>query len=161
MAGGLERRLEDLEAREGGNLEEFADWPIEDQLEQVLDALRMHRITDTAQLATDRQIHLMGLLCAREELPDGEGEYRFPSGLVVSWTSYADDTCSASASGYVRVEDLPEGVREHFERMDPVKQPERERWLYGDRHRARESRERVRRWKASGIGPFDRGEGGR
>ena len=155
-------RLEDLEARAVGAdpFRDFPDWSIEDQVEEVRDALRLHRIASTAQLATDRQIHLMGLLCAREELPGGEGEHRFPSGVVVSWSNNGDETWKVSASGYVSIEDLPEGVREHFKRMDPVEQPERERWLYADRHRAREHRERMRRWEAAGaFDPKGPGEG--
>jgi len=30
----------------------------------------------------------------------------------------------------VAVEDLPEGVREYFKRMNPKEQPARDQWLY-------------------------------
>ena len=127
----IRRRLEALEAQALPAIGEWPDWPLEDQLEEVFSCLRVHRAGGTRQLATDRQIHLMGLLCALWELPGGAGEHTFPSGLVVAWSDNADATKRCEATGLVGVEDLPEGVREYWERMDLKKQPERERELYG------------------------------
>jgi hypothetical protein len=119
------------------------DWPLEDQIEAVLDALRLHRIAGTKQLATDRQIHLMGLACVADALGEEGGEHAFFSGLIVALTPDADGGFRVDAPRLIRVEDLPEGVREHFERMDPAEQPERERWLYEHRHASNQHRERV------------------
>lgn len=143
----MHRRLEALEqlAHPLGSIGD--DWPLEDQLDDVMDALRVHRAGDTAQLAADRQIHLMGLLCARDELPNGFGEHRFPSGTIVTWIDNGDGTADVGASGYVRVEDLPDGVREYWERMDPDEQSEREQRLYEGRHAAKERREQARAYE--------------
>ena len=143
-SSGIRRRLEALEAHRAPASRDFPDWPIEDQFDDVVDALRVHKAGGTAQLATDRQIHLMGLLCARDNLPGGFGEHRFPSGAVIVWIDNEDGTVDVGASGYVRVEDLPDGVREYWERMDPDEQPDRERWLYEGRHAAKDRREKAR-----------------
>lgn len=154
-------RIADLEARfEPARqvAEGFPDWLLDDQVGQVLNALAVHRAGGTAQLATDREIHLLGLLCAREALlregalpKEGTGEHRFPSGVVVSWTENSDGSASAAATSQITVEDLPEGVREHIERMNPLSQPERDLWLYQHRHVFREHRERMQReWSEEG-----------
>ena len=126
----IRRRLEVLER--SIQPQEFSDWPLEDQLENAYKSLQVHRWGGTRQIATDRQIHCMGLLCALWELPDGIGEHRFPSGAVVTWfPPDSDDLQAVDVSGHIGLEDLPEGVREYWERMEPEKQPERERELYG------------------------------
>ena len=129
----MERRLGRLEEIERPE-QQFPDWLMEDQLESVADKLvfyrRFHGDGRVRYPATDRELHLLGLLCAREQQPGGVGEHRFPSGAVVSWRDNGDGTPSVSTSGYVRLEDLPEGVREYFKRMDPAEQPEREKRLY-------------------------------
>jgi hypothetical protein len=119
----------------------WPDWPLEDQFEAVLRALRVHRVGGTVQLATDHEIHLMGLLCALWKLPEGDGKHRFPSGAVVSWSDNGDGTKTVEASGYVRVEDLPEGVREYWARLDPKEQPGRDERLYREWPAAKERRE--------------------
>ena len=92
-------------------------WPAEDQMEDVLDILWDHRCGRYAYQATDRELRLMATACAAEEV-----------------------------TGDVRPEDLPEGVREYFERMDPREQPAGERYLYEKRRLLGEPavRERVR-----------------
>ncbi len=150
---GLGRRLERLEDLAGGAPGQRGGWPVEGQLEDVLDSLWLHRCGRYVYAATDREIHLMGLLCARWELPEGWGEHRYPSGAVVRWIDDGEGGALIEATDPVQVEDLPEGVREYFERMDPTEQPERERKLYerrrlpGEptaRERARLHRERAR-----------------
>ncbi|HEV8045895.1 MAG TPA: hypothetical protein VGP38_11980 [Rubrobacter sp.] len=135
----LDRRLAKLE--EVSRPKEFSDWPIEDQFEVVLEALRVHRAGGTRQRGTDREIHLMGLLCALWALPDGLGEYSFPSGTVVAFSDHRNGTSSVEASGLVGVDDLPEGVREYWERMETSEQPERERRSYEGWPAAKERRE--------------------
>jgi hypothetical protein len=128
---------------------DFPDWDLVDQLEQVAFTLRwyrqFHADGGVRYPATDREIHLLALLCALWELggpPLESGEHRFEgTDLVVAWRKNGHDSYSASPSRSVRIEDLPEDVRLHFERMDPAKQPERERFLYGDRRRAKKARE--------------------
>ncbi len=115
VAVGLRRRLEKLE--EGVTPLDLPDWPIEDQLEDVLEALRIHRIAGSAQLATDREIRLMAMACSGEEI-----------------------------TGFVGIEDLPEGVCEYFERMDPAEQPAREMWLHASWQALKEQREYWRHW---------------
>lgn len=128
--GSIEWRLRRLEAEEFARVPDFPDWHLTDQLYDALDSLRSHRITNSAQLATDREIHNMGLLCAYWELPGGVGEYSFPSGVSVTWIDNGDGSRSVTASEYIRVEDLPDGVREHFERMEPERQAKRDLWIY-------------------------------
>ncbi len=73
VAVGLRHRLEKLE--EGTTPLDLPDWPLEDQLDDVLEALRIHRIAGTAQLATDREIRLVDALIARGDLPEWAREY--------------------------------------------------------------------------------------
>lgn len=156
----LSKRLEALEEQTFGAdpFRDFPDWDLVDQFEAVTDTLRFfrrhHPDGDVRYPATDREIHLLALLCALSELGGvgRVGEHRFPSGLLVTWRdgSAGDGTHRASASRWALLEDLPEGVRKHFERMDPGRQAERERFLYGDRYRAAEHRRRMRHWELHG-----------
>ncbi len=68
VAVGLRRRLEKLE--EGATPLALPDWPIEEQLDDVLEALRVHRIAGTAQLATDREIRLVDALISEGVLQE-------------------------------------------------------------------------------------------
>jgi hypothetical protein len=155
---GIRRRLEALEEQTFGSSDpypDFPDWDLVDQLEQVAFTLRWYRQFHVdggvRYPATDREIYLLALLCALWELGGlalKSGEHRFEgTDLVVAWRKNGHDSYSASASRSVRIEDLPEDVRLHFERMDLAKQPERERFLYGDRRRAKKARERWA-WRA-------------
>lgn len=114
---GLRDRLGRLEDLAGVDLGQREPWPVEDQLEDVLNALWLHKCGGSVYPATDRELRLIAAACAGETI-----------------------------TGDVRPEDLPEGVREYFERMDPAKQPGRERWLYEHRRLPAEpaGRERVR-----------------
>ncbi len=145
----LERRVERLEEHHApALLGKFPDWPLEDQAEDVLDMLRWYRRFHSDHAvrypATDREIHLLGLLWAEHALGEEEGGVcEFPSGLAVTLTAEpGDGGFRVEAPRAVRVEDLPEEVGAYFERMDPEKQPERERFLYDDRHRSKKDRER-------------------
>lgn len=148
--GSLERRLEALEElATPQNIQEWPDWDFQDQLEGIVymlrDYQRFHPDGKVRYQATDREIHLMGLVCALWELPGGMGEHRYPSGVVVEWTEADDDGMQrVEAPGHVPLDDLPEEVRRHFERMDPAKQLEREHFLYENRHYAKKERERIR-----------------
>jgi len=150
---GLGKRLSALEERTFGAdpFEDFPDWDLTEQLEGVAEVLRWYRAFHADCLVlyplTEREAHLLALLCAQWELggpPLQSGEYRFPSGLTVAWRDNSDGTFAASASRWARLEDLPDDVRRHFKRMDPLEQPQRERFLYRNRHRAKKARERVR-----------------
>ena len=114
---GLGRRVGRLEDLAGPVPRSGDPWPVEDQMEDVLDVLWDNRCGRYVYQATDRELRLMAAACAGEEV-----------------------------TGDVRPEDLPEGVREYFERMDPRAQPARERRLYEERRLPREptARERVR-----------------
>ncbi len=144
----LERRIARLEEHHDAPalLGEFRDWHIEDQLESVADKLiwyrRFHSDHTVRYLATDRELFLLAVLCAAHALGEEGGEHVFPSGLAVTLTPDEDGALRAGAPRLIGVEGLPEGVREYFERMDPKKQPKRERFLYGDRHRSKKARER-------------------
>lgn len=130
----LQRRLEALEkelspaSADGA----FEDWPAEDQLEDILDALRVHRCGGTVYPATDRELSILSGLHAYHELEEsgGVGELQLPSGAVVSLKDAGDGLRDLSTSGVVLGSDLPEGVREYVERMEPSKQTDRERFLY-------------------------------
>lgn len=114
---GLGRRIERLEELADPVPQKRGPWPVEDQLEDVLDILWDHRNGRYTYAATDRELRLMASMCAGEEI-----------------------------TGTVESEDLPEGVREYFDRMDPREQPARERYLYERRRLPEEpnARERVR-----------------
>lgn len=146
---GLRRRLQKLEGSAGPE-EQLPDWPLEEQAQDVMDSLEIHRMGGTKQLATDREINVLGILYAAGELPGGMGEYRFRSGVVVTLTDNGSDTPSASLSGDVSLEDLPDEVGRHFERMDPDKQPERERWLHKTWRQRKERRAETERFIEAG-----------
>jgi hypothetical protein len=121
--GSLENRLERLEARVG----EPPLPPARPSLVgHVLEMIRIHRWGRSVYQATDHELNLLGMLVAASELPERVGEYTFPSGATITFT----EPGSAYITGRVEVEDLSEGLREHFERMEPAKQPERLRRLY-------------------------------
>lgn len=151
------KRLDALEERTFGAdpFRDFPDWDLSDQLDCAAYTLqfymRFHGDGRVRYPATDREAHMLGLLCAFLELPEGVGEHPFPSGVSVAWRDDNKGGHSASATRWIRLEDLPEWVRGYVERMDPAKQFERDRWLYADRHRAREHRELIMKWEADGA----------
>lgn len=83
---------------------------------------RFHSGDEVRYAATDREFHLLGILCAGRGLGAQGGEYTFPSGLTMRLipeeAGFLIDT-----PRQVRADDLPEWTREHFERMDPERQP--------------------------------------
>jgi hypothetical protein len=92
----------------------------------VLEMIRIHKWGRSVYQATDHELNILGMLVAANELPEGVGEYTLPSGAIITFSEGG----SAHITGRVEVEDLGEGLREYFERMDPAKQPERLRRLY-------------------------------
>ncbi len=128
----LERRVEALERISAPH--EFPDWPVEEQVKDAVDKLqfyrRFHANSSVRYAATDREITMLGIAHAWEEL-QGDGEIRLPhSGTAIRYLQDGEDTFSMSVDGVVVVEDLPEGVREYFKRMDPEEQPAREMRLF-------------------------------
>ncbi len=106
MGRDLSRRLEKLE--EGAAPLDLPDWPEEEQIVDLLEALHLHRIAGTVQLGTDRELRLVDALISE--------------GVLQEW-----------ARGY-------------FERMDPVEQPARERWLHATWQALKEQRKYWERW---------------
>jgi hypothetical protein len=53
------------------------EWPVEDQVEDVLDYLNFHRTFGTVALCTDREINLLGIVAAHEQL-GGAGDWPAP-----------------------------------------------------------------------------------
>jgi hypothetical protein len=92
----------------------------------VLDTIQVHKWGRSVYRATDTEINVMGMLEAHNRLPDKGGEYTFPSGATIA---FAEDG-KAYISGRVAVEDLPGGIRECVARLEPARQPEKERWLH-------------------------------
>lgn len=94
-SNGIHKRLEALEERTFGAdpFRDFPDWSVDDQLEDVEDTLRWFRGFHGDGLArypaTDRELHLLGLLCANWELPEEGGEHRFRRGPSSPGTSSA------------------------------------------------------------------------
>jgi hypothetical protein len=145
----IHKRLERLETIAGDPAPaQFPDWPLDDQLEDVADQLhlfmRFHSRDPVRYCATDRELHLLGILCAGRDLgPDG-GEYTFPSGLTVRLIpeeGTEGERFLIDTPRHIRAEDLPDWTREHFERMDPKDQARRDSWLYENRHYLKKSRE--------------------
>ena len=125
---GIERRLEALEER-AGQLRAFTS-PPHYLIRHLLETIRVHKWGRSVYQATDRELNTVGMLVAANEFPYGVGVYTFPSGVTVTLTRTEDgESIQAEGSGRLEVEDLPEGLRPYFERMDPAKQPERERRL--------------------------------
>lgn len=146
---GLDKRLRALEERAFGAdpLNDFPDWDPALQLEAIAYVFSwyqdFHSDGGVRYPLTDRETYILALLCSLWELgvpPPDASEHPFPSGLTIAWHEHPDGTHSASASRTVRLSDLPEDVRRHFEMMDPALQPERERFLYADCHRGRKTR---------------------
>jgi hypothetical protein len=133
---GLGRRLERLEARAGSELPVLwspRQWPLDEQLEDVQGYLDFHRRFKTTAVCTDREINLLGLAAAYKELEGKSGAWLAPSGAVVYLEDNGDGTFGVDLSSNLAVEDLPEGMREHVERMDAARQAKRERYLYEHR----------------------------
>ncbi len=128
MSRDLSRRLGRLE--EHASRQDLPDWPIEDQIEDVQGYLDFHRRFKTIAVCTDREINLLGLGAAYKELEGKPGAWLAPSGAVVYLEDNGDGTFGVDLSSNLTVEDLPEGMREYVERMDPKSQPARERYLY-------------------------------
>lgn len=136
---GLDRRLERLETQASAELPVLWNphqWPLDEQLEDVRCYLDFHGRFKTTAVCTDREINLLGLAAAYEALGGEAGEWEAPSGGVVSLEENGDGTFGVHLSSNLAVEDLPEGMREYVERMDPARQAERDRWLY-EHHRRR------------------------
>lgn len=128
----IRRRLEALEGPT--NSHKFHGWPVEEQVKNAVYMLqfyrRFHANDPVRYAATDRELTMLAIAHASEEL-QGEGEYRLPhSGTAIRFLRDGEDTFSIDVDGVVAVEDLPEGVREHFKRMNPKEQPPRNQWLY-------------------------------
>ncbi len=136
---GIRKRLALLEEHHAPALllGDFPDWPVEEQLAAVADQWdffrSFHADGRVRYSGTDREIHLLGLLCAAHALGEDGGEHAFPSGLVVTIAPEGGGAFGAHAPRPVRLEDLPEWASKHFERMSPDKQAERERWLFENR----------------------------
>jgi hypothetical protein len=145
----LDKRLERLEDLAGdASPTKFEDWSLDDQLEDVADKLdlyiRFHSRDTIRYQATDRELHLLGLLCAANELGAEGGEYTFPTGLTVGLARVPQregDGFLIDAPRHIRADDLPEWTREHVERIDPKDQDRRDRWLYEMRHYFKRDRE--------------------
>ena len=155
--GRLDDRLRRLEAEEPALSApaEFPDWSLDDQLAGVANTLRFRvgshsNAKGVRYPATDREIHLLGLLCVFWERGKEGGEYTFEaSGLTVELApSEAGEEMVFRAPRRIGIDDLPEWILDHVERMDPEKQPERAAWRYAYRHRAKEERERWA-WESS------------
>ncbi len=137
MGRDLSRRLERLEGQASEELSALwspYQWSPDEQLEDVQGYLDFHRRFKTTAVCTDREINLLGLAAAYKELEGEAGEWRAPSGAVVSLEDNGDGTFGVHLSSNLTVEDLPEGMREHVERMDSACLAERDRWLY-EHHR--------------------------
>ena len=132
-------------------LRAWPGWPLIDQLEAVTASLSLHQNGRSRYLATDREITLSGLASALAHVGLQGGRHVFESGLAVVVSR--DESASPDGYGFrletprpIRVSDLPTGVKEFFRRMPPERQPERERFLYENRHRAKAKWERLREW---------------
>ncbi len=94
MSRGLSRRLAKLE-EDATPFADLTDWPLEDQLDDVLEALHIHRIAGTTQLCTAREIRLVDALISegvlREwargyfERMDSEQEFAREMWLHANW----------------------------------------------------------------------------
>ena len=151
--------------READPLGAYPDWPLDSQLDQVELKLRWYAAFESGNEnrypATDREIHVLGIWCAIRELASSPYayaedrdefvyEYTFDrSGLTITFeTSAARDELSVSAPRKITLADVPTWLLDHFERMAPEEQPERDHYLYGRRHDARADLEELRQMQA-------------
>lgn len=141
--GSLNSRLRRLEARETNPLAEFADWDPTDQLEAAADYVNFHRRFGSVAVCTDREITLLGIIAAYNELGGTVGEWvALESGTVITLMDAGPEGLfNVSFSGNILVEDLPEHTRPYVERMSPGMQERRERWLFEHREEHRLERE--------------------
>jgi len=105
--GNLEGRLERLEEQRHPAHLSYEDWPLVDQIEDVLCYLKIHVRWGSVAACTDQQLRCLGLLAASWESPDKPLEDLSP----------------------VALEDLPEGVREHVSRLGLRSQASLSAWL--------------------------------
>jgi len=126
--GSIEKRLERLEAAASETRSEPERLSL---VRHLLETIRVHKQGRSVYSATDTEINVIGGMVAFGKLPDKAGAYTFPSGATITFTNSGDgSTYQGYITGRVEVEDLPVGLREYITRMDPAKQPERERRLY-------------------------------
>lgn len=123
----IERRL--------GRLEEQASPPppvlsAEDEIEGVYNTWWSHAAGNTVGLFTDREINILGALYVFREVP--ERKHAFPCGALVEWTDNGDGTLALHVGGEVQIGDLPEKMSVYVDRMDPIEQRGRERYLRED-----------------------------
>ncbi len=69
----LKGRLQKLE--EHATPLDLTDWPEEEQVEDVLEALHLHRIAGTQQLATDRELRLVDTLVSEGALSESARDF--------------------------------------------------------------------------------------
>lgn len=141
---GLKRRLERIEEAGLSAHWSYEEWPLEDQIAAVLDVvrsyIRFHSDDDIQFPATDRELHLVGILCARGELGEDGGEYTFPTGLTVRLIPDGEGFL-IDAPRQIGIEDLPDWMHEHVRRMDPKDQPRREAESFANRKELKRLRE--------------------
>jgi len=137
--GGVEARLRKLERlRSVGTVPQvFRDWELADQLEGMAHRLEFrirfaHFNPALRYPATDHELRLMGHIIEHLN-EEGFAPERFDP------TKYP-----------ARV---PDPLEPYVERMEPERQPLRNRFLYENRHRSREYRER-QRWEESLEGRY-------
>jgi hypothetical protein len=152
---GWRKRLEVLESLEPP--EEFGEfsWTLLEQCEAVVEAVRYAaRFSGMPYPATDRELGVLGLLVAIQELGEEPGVHRFPSGATVRVTedieTYGD--IGLFVRGRVLISDLPDQVARYVTRMTAWEQEERDRqlpllWRAEEEmhHRAEEARRRRRK----------------
>ncbi len=104
--GSVRRRVEALERISAP--QEFPGWPVPEQVEEAVDKLffyqKHHADGRVRYAATDREITMLGIAHAWEEL-QGDGEIRLPhSGTAIRYLQDGEDTFSMSVDGVVVVE---------------------------------------------------------
>jgi hypothetical protein len=136
---------------------DYGDWTLDEQLANAECKVRFrvafHSDDEiTRYAATDREIHMIGIWCALQELlqelagvpaKDREGyafDYTFErSGLTIELTpSGAGEEVIVEVPRRITIDDIPSWLLRHFERMPPEEQPKRDEYLYMRRHLAKE-----------------------
>jgi hypothetical protein len=144
---GLAKRLRKLE---GSAAQEFSDWPLEDQLQNITQKIYDVRFfhqghnPEHKYWCTDREIRLAMYI---EEIVEAERAGTNPPPF--------DPACYPVAK-------IPEIFAPYLRRWESgrigQRQSERDRWLYNNRHRSKADRERIA-WERSAEGRRQKAQG--
>jgi hypothetical protein len=91
--------------------------------------VREHRAARSSYPCTDRELNVLALLVAQQELGEAPGEFRFPGGATVTISGDPSNETSYQIVGQALPADFPREVRDFITRLPVEQQPERDALL--------------------------------